>query len=135
MEAHSAPIAGSRGRSRELSENPRAAAINMSPRLWPARPARRAATIQQPLPCSDVALHLAPISPILQLFVRHCFGRAHCRSERVNKMWEFPRVRLEVARSVPLPQRAVCLVVPMSCAATRSSPYGRTHDSTVLDSA
>jgi hypothetical protein len=55
MEEHSATIAGSWGRSRELSENLRAAARNCSLRLWPARAARRAATIQQPLPCSALA--------------------------------------------------------------------------------
>jgi len=113
MEAHSAPIAGSRGRSRELSENPRAAATNMSPRLWPRRAARRATTIQQPLPRSDLAPHLASISPILQLFVRRCFGRPNYRSEQVNKMWKFPSVRLDVARSVPPAGPAVCLVVQL----------------------
>jgi hypothetical protein len=61
MEAHSALIAGSLGRPRELTENPRAAAINMSPRWWPARVARRAATIQQPLPY----LALAPHPPVI----------------------------------------------------------------------
>ena len=69
MEAHNAPIAGSWGRSRALSENRRAAVLNISPRLLPARGARRAAKIQQPLPWSALAPHSAPVSPILKLFV------------------------------------------------------------------
>lgn len=84
MEARSAPIAESLGLSRELSENPRAASTRTPPRLWQARATRRVATIQQPLPCLTFAPHLAPVLPILQLFARHCFDRAYCRSERGN---------------------------------------------------